>query len=369
MPALSVLVVTTVHVPGDARILGREIPALRAAGVDVTYAAPWMASGTRPPSDLRALDLPRAVGRARLRPLLAAWRLLRKEADSHDVVVVHDPELLLAVACARLDVPVVWDVHEDLAASLVARPWLPRRLRLPVAWAVRGMERWAERRVHLILAEHSYRERFPGDHPVIPNVPLVPASVDPPGDDRVVYLGRVSKARGAHELIELGLRLRGEVEVEVIGDAEPDVAPLLARAAARGEITWHGFMPNGEALARVAGAMAGLSLLHDLPNFRGSMPTKVLEYLACGVPVITTPLPLAADVVTRGDAGAVIDFGDVDAAEAAIRRLRSDAQWRRAAASRGRQLVRSDFSWEAEAPAFVEHLTRWARPGDDSSPA
>lgn len=361
MSGLRALIVTTVHVPGDARILERQIPTLRAAGFGITYAAPWTTTGTPVPAGLRTFDLPRAVGRARMRALLAAWRLLRKEADAHDVVIVHDPELLLAAGLARLRVPVVWDVHEDLAASLVARAWLPRPVRPVVASTVRALERWAERQVHLILAEHAYRDRFHREHPVVPNVPLVPSSVTPPGDDRVVYLGRVARARGAVELVELGRRLRGEVEVEVIGDAEADVVPLLASADARGEITWRGFMPNREALGRVAGAMAGLSLLHDLPNFRGSMPTKVLEYLACSVPVVTTPLPLAAEVVRAADAGVVVGFGDVDAAEDAIRRLQVDEQWRRAAAIRGRELVRSRYSWEAEAPAFVDHVTRWAR--------
>ena len=50
-------------------------------------------------------------------------------------------------------------------------------------------------------------------------------------------------------------------------------------------------------MATIDGALAGLSLLRDLPNYRGSMPTKVVEYLAHGVPAITTPLPLAREIV------------------------------------------------------------------------
>ena len=41
------------------------------------------------------------------------------------------------------------------------------------------------------------------------------------------------------------------------------------------------------------------------------MPTKVVEYMAHGVPVITTPLPLAVELVQNADCGFVVPFGDV----------------------------------------------------------
>ncbi|MDX1620882.1 MAG: glycosyltransferase [Nitriliruptorales bacterium] len=365
---MRVLVVTVVHVPWDARIFQRQIGAMRDAGVDVTYAAPWSACGEQPPSGLATLDVPRATGRSRVAAIRAARDLLRREADRHDLVMIHDPELLLAVAAATPSTPVVWDVHEDVAASIVARPWIPSALRPPARFGARIAEWWAERRLHLVLAEESYQTRFSDRHPVVPNAPIVPETAEEPGHDRVVYVGRVAGARGARELIELGGQLRGEVAVEIIGDAEPDVEEELGAAHRRGDVVWVGYLPNDQALERVRGALAGVSLLHDLPNFRGSMPTKVLEYMACGIPVVTTPLPLAAEVVREAHAGVVVPFGDVAAAAEAIRGLRRDADRRRAAGRRARQLVSSRYSWEAEATRFVGILRGWARRPIDLPP-
>jgi len=36
------------------------------------------------------------------------------------------------------------------------------------------------------------------------------------------------------------------------------------------------------------------------------MPTKVAEYMAHGVPVVTTPLPLAVELVSAADGGFVV---------------------------------------------------------------
>src|SRR4029077_5887508 len=93
--------------------------------------------------------------------------------------------------------------------------------------------------------------------------------------------------------------------------------------------------PTARPWPRRDGALAGLSLLQDEPNFRHSMPTKVVEYMARGVPVVTTPLPAAADLVTRYGCGFVVPFGDPRAAADAVLKLAGDASLRAKVGSRG----------------------------------
>ncbi|MFA9446044.1 glycosyltransferase [Egicoccus sp. AB-alg6-2] len=369
---MRVLIVTTVHTPLDARIHHRQIRALVAAGVEVTYAAPWSATETDPGeavAGVRTLDLPRATGRRRVTAVRAARRLLGRVARAHqggfDLVVLHDPELVAAVV-GRLDrlPPVVLDVHEDLVGSLPDRPWVPSALRPLAARLARRLESWAERHLHLLLAEDAYRHRFTRPHPVVPNLPWLPDAAPPDAgtEERVVYVGRVSRFRGAEELIALAGRLHagGGPHVEVVGAADADVVDALRAADGRGELTWHGYLPNERALDRVRGAVAGLSLLHDVPNYRGSMPTKVVEYLSLGVPAITTPLPAARDLVTAAGAGIVVPFADADAAAAAVLELAADRERCAALGAAGRRHVAEHHSWDAVAPGFVEQLRQWA---------
>lgn len=361
---MHVLVVTVVHHPGDARILAREIRALLDAGHQVSYAAPFTAYGVPAPPGVRPLDLPRAVGRSRLRALRAARSLIRREAPGADIVLLHDPELLLAAAGAGRAVgrtTLVWDVHEDTAAALAVKSWLPGPARRVLPAVVRAAERHAERHVRLLLAEDSYAERFARAHPVVPNTVPVPRTEPPPaGRDRAVYVGRLTRARGALELIEVGRLLAGTVAVHLVGPADADVAPLLEEAAGRGEVGWHGFRPNDEALGLLDGALAGLSLLHDLPNYARSRPTKVMEYMAHGVPVVTTPNPSSVELVEGYGAGLVVPFGDAAAAAAAVRRLREDDELRERCARAGRAAAVEALDWSRDGPAFVAHLARWS---------
>ncbi|MFC9090817.1 glycosyltransferase [Nocardiopsis dassonvillei] len=357
------LVATVVHHPEDARILHRQIRALLDAGHSVTYVAPFRECGVTPWSELRSVDVPRASGRERLASLRAARAVLAEQAPLADLLLFHDPELLMALPSRR---PVtVWDVHEDTAAALLTKAWVPRALRRPLGTVVRSFERHAERRMRLMLAEEGYRSRFRLEHPVVPNTTEVPEfPAREPGDDRIVYLGQVSEARGARELVELGRMLRPHgVRLEVIGGADAGVRPLLREAQQEDVLHWYGFVPNDRALRICAGAMAGLSLLHDTPNYRHSMPTKVVEYMAHGLPVVTTPNPMAQDLVTgrpEGPSGLVVPFGDVSAAAESVLRLRRDAELRRNLARTGHRIARTSFHWPVQARLFVKRLEAWA---------
>jgi glycosyltransferase involved in cell wall biosynthesis len=181
----------------------------------------------------------------------------------------------------------------------------------------------------------------------------VPATVSAPGTDRVVYLGAVTRARGAIEMIELALLLKGLVSVELIGPVHPDVADEIAQAHNSGALVAHGFIPNDQAVQLLDGALAGLSLLHDEPNYRHSRPTKVIEYMAHGVPVVTTPLPVAVGIVEQAGCGVVVDFLDAPAAAAAILALRSDPARRERLGAAGHTTALEKYDWTQQGPVFV----------------
>ncbi|GHH72205.1 glycosyl transferase family 1 [Streptosporangium violaceochromogenes] len=362
---MHVLVMTVVHHPEDARILHRQIRALVDAGHEVTYAAPYTARGVMARPWVNGVDLPRAAERRRLSAVRAARKVFKSMRGQVDLVIIHDPELLLAVAGVRGRPPVVWDVHEDTPATLSLKPWLPAFLRPPARLLARLFEGTAERHLHLLLAESAYAGRFHRPHLVVPNETWVPDEVTEPGDDRVVYLGWLSEARGVREAIEVARLLRPyRVAVELIGYADPQSRPTLNEAVAEGLLEWRDFMPNDEALKRLDGALAGLSLLHDEPNYRHSMPTKIVEYMAHGIPVITTPSPRAVELVERYDSGVVVPWRDPKAVAQAVLSLRDDVRERHAQGARGYAAARANHHWPNSARRFVSQLEAWAGGGN-----
>lgn len=355
---MRVLVCTVVHHPTDARIFRRQIGALRDADIAVTAIAPW-GSDAESTVEYRKVPIPRATGWHRFAALRAARARIRALAADHQVLIVHDPELLVVLPwqdLRRMRVRVIWDVHEDLGAALAMKQYLPKPLRGVLVPAVRWLERWAEQRAELMLAESAYQQRFVKPHPVILNLPLVPdVAPSSPRKRQVIYVGSITRARGLDAMLAMvPVLAKAGVTLTLIGEA-PN-AEDAARIRATEGVEWRGAIPNAEAMREVESSLVGLALLTDQPNYRHSMPTKILEYMAAGAAVVTTPLPLSRDVV--GSDGIVLaDFGlDPAAVAARIVQLVDDAELRRRFTDAAFARVRDHYNWHVAKRDFVHFV-------------
>ncbi|MET9069366.1 glycosyltransferase [Streptosporangium sandarakinum] len=365
---MRVCVGTIVHHPEDARIMHRQIRALLDAGHEVTYVAPFTDCNVTPAPGIRAIDVPRALGAHRGRALRAVRGALRRGTEDADLLLVCDLASLLRLPRRR---PVtVWDVRDDASGRWAAGSFPGPPLRLPRP-LLRLAESRAEHRVHLILADASLRERFELSHPVVPRAArLSERPPRPPAGGRVVHLGRLRADGGVAELIELARRLAPYgIRTDLIGEADPAVRPAVRDAQRAGLLDWYGHVPDRHATRMAEGALAGLALPHDLPGAGRAVPAKVVEYMARGLPVITTPAPAAAAVVERTGCGVVVPFGDVDAALRAVLALRDDPVRAADLGARGHREALRHHNWADHAGGFVELLEGWAATGAAPAPA
>ncbi|WP_043620718.1 glycosyltransferase [Nonomuraea candida] len=307
-------VATTVHHPEDARIMHRQIRALLDAGHEVTYVAPFTFYNVTPAMGLTAIDVPRQASYGRARGAL------RRGLRGADLLIVHDQRLLRALPYRRP--PVVWDVREQVPPKRLAR---------------------AGRRHQVITPA------------VVPEATLVSADPPPPGDTRVVHIGRLSAERGVTELIGLAERLVPHgIRLDLIGAAAGDVRPLLRDAQRVGLLDWFGYVPNRHALRMAEGALAGLSLADDTVR---ELPTKIMDYMGRGLPVITTPQ--GASLVEEAGCGLVVPL-DVDAVLNAVLDLKENPARRARLGALGHAQARLRHHWPDHAAAFVRRAESWA---------
>lgn len=358
---MRVLVITVVHHPQDARIYFREISALLSHGHQVSYAAAFDSFPiSQLDSRIETITIPRASGKNRIRALLAVRKLLRTRSIDFDLVLIHDPELLLVASSSKT--PVVWDVHEDTAAAISAKAWLPALFKRPAARFIKKLELRAEQQHHLLLAEDEYQFRFMKPHPIIPNTTLVPDYVAAAPTKSVVYLGNITTLRGGQTLLSVGKELKPHgISLELIGSCpETELAAQLNQAVSAGDLIWHGFVPNETAKQLLPGKLAGLSLLQNHPNYQVSQPTKIYEYLAAGIPVISTALPHAKKLIDAADAGVIVDFDNAAQVVAEILNLANDSvAWRRFSES-GHRYVQQNHNWSVDQEKFVSALEDFA---------
>lgn len=355
---MKVLVCTVVHNPTDARIFRRQIEMLIQHNHLVTAIAPWH-EDTPGAAEVQRIKVPRAIGRARFESWRAARSRMRDLLSSNDLLIVHDPELLLVVPWAevrRTKTVVVWDVHEDLAAAIRTKSYIPRPIRGLVSSVVRLLEKRAEKKTILLLAETAYQNRFKLQHEVVLNLPYVEEFTRGVRKKQAIYVGSITYERGLREMLALAKELSVfGISVRLIGECpNQDAAAEIKNAV---NVVWQGPMPNAMALQEVSQSLVGLSLLQDQPNYQHSMPTKILEYMANGALVVTTPLPLAVEITAA--TGIVLNsYAEIDYASVAseLNRITSDEQEFERRTSEAFETVKKDYNWYESGPKFVRYL-------------
>ena len=174
----------------------------------------------------------------------------------------------------------------------------------------------------------------------------------------LVLLGALAPSKGVDLVIEAFPRLKErfpQLTLHVIGKTPHEAVedgvvyqPYEPRLAALGDgVVLHGARPHDEVLRMLPGYDISLALYKPSPNnlSQWADPSRVKDYLACGLPVVITPVPeIHKDIAALG-AGLVVDYAVDPLAEAIGEMLADPAKWH---AMRAAALAyMASYSWSA----------------------
>ncbi|WP_345988249.1 glycosyltransferase [Sulfurimonas sp. HSL1-2] len=296
----------------------------------------------------------------------AASRVYRKAlALDADLYHCHDPELLwAALRLKRRGKIVVFDIHEMVTEQIKSKHYLPKWLRAGVALAYGMLERVLLPKLDgLVLAEASYRSRYAPLNDtvaVVQNMPddafLAPFVSSQRDRNELFYVGAISDARGLDVTLRALklLKQRGVAfKMHYIGNLQGSTREGLDLEGIEEEVVFYGRLTLDEAYGLSLHAKAGLSVLQPIGNYLHSYSTKIFEYMAIGLPVITSDFELYKDVVEKHRCGICIDPRSPEALAEAIVFLFDHPDAVARMGENGKEAVHSVYNWSHEKAALM----------------
>lgn len=288
--------ISTVHNENDSRIVLKEGQSLSKNGFETFYIV-----ATDIEKELYGVKLIKLNDKSGSRIIRSIKRIkeaarLAKEIDA-DVYHFHDPELIpLGKKLKKSGKKVIYDVHEDIPKQILSKSYLgPLWLRKIISNIFNSYEKRAAKKFDAIFtATDEIAENFNTDRAVsIKNYALteiIDRAIPVEREDDIItltYVGSITEIRGIKEIIQAMNCLDGKAKLWILGTWESDeLFEECKKLDGYKYAEYFGALPLKDVYKYTKAADIGVCTIHPTPNYIGSIPIKVMEYMASEKPLI-----------------------------------------------------------------------------------
>ncbi len=344
---------TTGHALNDERILHRMAWTAKRAGYQSCVAGP--AETDSEYQGIRLIKVYKPSSNRWLGSRIFAWIRLTFWALRSDIRLfqIHDPDLIPGGLVLRMfGRKVIYDVHDDYQGSLegrlkskpVLRPWFPK-----LWW---WFEKAAARCFSgVIVADSHLAKKFSTCNPVIlGNYPRLdftsPANLVNSPTFNLLYVGGVTRDRGIGIVLDALRKLNfPEFRLHIVGNCRDEL--LKQELTAEHRVVMHGQVEWTQLREHYQNAHLGLAIYQPLPGFvTVDHSVKIIEYMAAGIPIITSDFPGLRRFVQDNGFGIVVDPQNAEQLAKEIDNIYQNPELAKRLGDRGRKLFETEYFWE-----------------------
>lgn len=310
---------SSVHPRHDTRIFLKMCSSLSLSGYNTSLIVAD-GKGNEIKNGISILDIGAPIGGRLYRMAITTNQVFKKakELDS-SIYHIHDPELIpIGLKLKKLGKKVIFDVHENIALQIKDKKFIPFFLRSFISILYRKYEISVVKKFDaLILAEQSYLNYYSNLNDkieVVLNMPDLNLLKNFKNTDRkkneIFYIGGISNLRGFDVTID-AIKILKEKFPDIIMHFIGPYSPKLVNSAdiykIENNIKFYGFMSLEKGLEYSKSSKIGISILKPIKNYTDSFSTKIFEYMAVGLPVVTSNFKLYKNIIEKYKCGICVN--------------------------------------------------------------
>lgn len=356
---MKIIHLTSVHSRFDTRIFFKECISLANYGYDVTLIVAD-GNGDDLQQDVKIYDVGASKGRLD-RMCHAPKRILRKAITlDADVYHLHDPELIpIAIKLKKKGKMVIFDAHEDTPKQILGKPYLNKLVKIIVSKVFEEYETWACRRLDVVVAATPYiRDKFlalgvkyvidVNNYPLLNELLL--ENIDwSKKTNHVCYVGGLTKVRGISEIIQAIELCKSDIRLKVAGAfSEKAFEKEVHQLKGWKKVDSLGWIDRKGIKNVLETSIAGLVTLYPIINYLDALPVKMFEYMAIGLPVIASDIPLWKEIIDEHQCGICVDPNNPIDIAYAIDFLVNNPEVAKQMGYNGQQAVKEKYNWSIE---------------------
>lgn len=252
-------------------------------------------------------------------PILIALKVLKVKPQ---LLIVNTHELLIVSSLIRIlfGIKIIYDIRENYYRNIRYSEAFIAPLRLAIAASVRLKERLTSPLIsHFTLAEKVYKEELTfisRRYTVIENKAALPKHLIRTPDPNLIQLlfsGTISRSTGVFEAIRWASMLHqhdDRIQLNIIGfcalnEVRKELQRVVSGKSFIKLIGISELVPHTEIVDAIKNSHFGIIYYPKSLHTHRSMPTKLYEYMAAGLPILTKEDQYFAADVDKLNAGLI----------------------------------------------------------------
>jgi glycosyltransferase involved in cell wall biosynthesis len=182
---------------------------------------------------------------------------------------------------------------------------------------------------------------------------------------RIVYVGCITKLRGLDLLLEAVAKfsaMKGStdgVTLDIIGTGpeKSELVDLCKRLGLNTIVKIHGWLDQADVDRKMSSANIGVVTYRVCGHWNHTIPNKIFDYMASGLPVLATPVIPIKRILTEAECGVVTRESSSDSICQGLIEL-CDPSVRNRLSRNGRNAILQRFNWENDMCVMKESLSK-----------
>lgn len=354
--------ISSAHPRNDIRIFHKECKSLANNGFEV-YLIVADSIGNNYEEGINIIDV--GLQKNRIKRWMLNGNKIFKEIIKikPEVVHFHDPDLLfIANKLIKLNIKVIYDVHEDVPRQIIDKPYLNKFTGKIISFLYEIFENYSAKRFSAIATATPFiKERFLKINKNTIDINNYPLRQEIESDkvknyskkNKVCYIGSISEIRGLIPLIK-AIGLCDGIMLDLVGYFPDCKLKEIVKSMPEWKfVNELGFVDRKETLKIKNESIAGIVTFLPTANHINAQPNKIFEYMSAQLPVIGSNFPLWEEIIINNNCGLTVNPNNPNEIAEAIKKIASMPEEAKLMGENGKRAVEEQYNWDIEEKKLI----------------